>query len=189
VAVTDYPMPRLRPTTAPDDAGTAVAVAIVEPPAPPVAAVAAPAELAVAFDDTTASTPDAASAFATGSVASVIGANSIFALAAIEELEQQGDAAAAEDDDLAETFAPAPGGWKIQIAATPTQSSAEDLLNQARAKAGTVLASVSPYTEPVKAGNATLYRARFGGFASKEDARNACAYLTKRNFNCLAISN
>ena len=195
VAVTAYPMPRLRPTTAPDAAGAAVAavevVAVETTPAPPAEAVAAPAELAVAFDDTTASTPDAASAFAAGSVASVIGANSIFALEAIEELEQQGDAAAGEDEDLADTLAPTPAtsGWKIQIAATPSQSSAEELLDQARAKAATVLADVSPYTEPVQAGSATLYRARFGGFASKEAARSACAYLTKRNFNCLAISN
>ena len=46
----------------------------------------------------------------------------------------------------------------------------------------------SPYTEPVKIGHGTLYRARFAGFASKNQARAACAYLSKRDFRCLAIS-
>jgi D-alanyl-D-alanine carboxypeptidase len=191
VALSAYPLPRLRPTPAADAVGTAVAVAPEAPVASMApAAAAAPAALAEAFDDPADTTPDAVSAFATGSVASVIGANSIFALEAIEELEQQGDAGVG-DDDLAEAqaHAAATSGWKIQIAATPTQRSAEELLERARAKAAKVLADVSPYTEPVEAGNATLYRARFGGFASKESARAACAYLTKQNFNCLAISN
>jgi hypothetical protein len=81
-----------------------------------------------------------------------------------------------------------PKGWKIQLAATPSQSSAEAVLNRAAAKAGTVLARVAPYTEPVTKGGTTLYRARFGGFASKEVARAACSYLSKRDFSCLAIS-
>jgi hypothetical protein len=57
------------------------------------------------------------------------------------------------------------------------------------AKGSKVLAHASPYTEPVKSGSSTLYRARFAGFASKEAARSACAYLTKQKFNCLAIAN
>jgi cell division septation protein DedD len=181
VALAAYPMPRLRPTTP-----VAAAASAPIPLAPP-----APTGLEVA--ETTASTelPETAAAFASASVAQIIGANSIFALEAIDELEQQGDAGG-HDEDI-EAAAPAPAtamsGWKIQIAATPTQSSAEELLQAARAKAPTVLADVSPYTEPVQAGNATLYRARFGGFASKETARDACAYLTRKNFNCLAISN
>jgi len=181
VAVADYPMPRLRPTT------TVVADAAPLPIAPP----AAPAAPAVAQAAAPAELPETAAAFASASVAQIIGANSIFALEAIEELEQQGDAGGIDED--IEAAAPAPAtamsGWKIQIAATPTQTSAEELLASARAKAPQVLADATPYTEPVEAGNATLYRARFGGFADKESARDACAYLTKKNFNCLAISN
>jgi D-alanyl-D-alanine carboxypeptidase len=184
VAVADYPMPRLRPTT------TVVADAAPLPIAPP-AAPAAPAAPAVAQAAAPAELPETAAAFASASVAQIIGANSIFALEAIEELEQQGDAGGIDED--IEAAAPAPAtamsGWKIQIAATPTQTSAEELLASARAKAPQVLADATPYTEPVEAGNATLYRARFGGFADKESARDACAYLTKKNFNCLAISN
>ncbi|HEX9568936.1 MAG TPA: D-alanyl-D-alanine carboxypeptidase, partial [Rhodospirillales bacterium] len=185
VALADYPMPRLRPTTTvvvADGAPLPIAPP-AEPAAPPVAQAAAPA--------VPAELPETAAAFASASVAQIIGANSIFALEAIEELEQQGDAGGLEED--IEAAAPAPAtamsGWKIQIAATPTQTSAEELLESARAKAGQVLADATPYTEPVEAGNATLYRARFGGFADKETARAACTYLTKKNFNCLAISN
>ena len=181
VAIADYPMPRLRPTTTVvADAAPLPIAPPAEPAAPAVAQAAAPAEL-----------PETAAAFASASVAQIIGANSIFALEAIEELEQQGDAGGIDED--IEAAAPAPAtamsGWKIQIAATPTQTSAEELLASARAKAPQVLADATPYTEPVEAGNATLYRARFGGFADKESARDACAYLTKKNFNCLAISN
>jgi D-alanyl-D-alanine carboxypeptidase len=124
----------------------------------------------------------------TMSIASLVGANSIFAL----------DAAATEegDTDPGDETADAPpprslvmSGWRIQLAATPTQSAAEDLLDRALAKGSAVLAHASPYTEAVKAGNTTLYRARFAGFSDKESARNACAYLTRQKFNCLAVAN
>ena len=86
--------------------------------------------------------------------------------------------------------APAPviTGWKIQLAATPTQSSAEDILDRALSGGASVLGKASPYTEPVVRGETTLYRARFAGFAGKNEARAACAYLAKRDFDCLAIS-
>jgi D-alanyl-D-alanine carboxypeptidase len=152
--------------------------------------------------------------------ASVVGANSIFALAAVE----QGDASASEDVDvetitsaviasdkvgstieaaaeempapvevaaISEEQAVAPadiGGWKIQLAATPTEDSAKDILERAKAKAPKALASASAYTESVVKENVTLYRARFAGFAGKDEARAACAQLTKQKFACLALS-
>jgi D-alanyl-D-alanine carboxypeptidase len=123
-------------------------------------------------------------------VASLIGANSIFALEADPEaqafVQQEGDAAADED---AEAPATATDGWKIQIAATDTQKSAQQVLDRALAEAPKLLADAAPYTEPVDAGNSTLYRARFGGFPDKASARAACAQLARHNFNCLAISN
>jgi D-alanyl-D-alanine carboxypeptidase len=80
------------------------------------------------------------------------------------------------------------GGWKIQIAATPTQAAALDMLARAQAKAPIVLGDVAPHTETVVKGETTLYRARFVGFADKKSANAACAYLTKREFACLAIA-
>ena len=64
-------------------------------------------------------------------------------------------------------FSPiSPGGggrWKIQLAASPSQASAAKLLKDARAKAGDLLASTEPVTQPVVKGDSTLYRARFVG--------------------------
>ena len=133
--------------------------------------------------------------------ASIVGANSIFALAAVE----QGDASAAEEaEDAAASIAaaveevevalaePSPqvtSGWKIQLAATPTQSSALEILDNARAKAPQVLANAAPYTETVVKEDITLYRARFAGFSDKAEARAACAQLTRHKFACLALSN
>ncbi len=148
--------------------------------------------------------------------ASVVGANSIFALAAVED---QGDAAMPEEVEqvLAEQAAPPPtvepqtvatiaapepqaqpapsapsrtaSGWKIQLAAVPSEKSALEILSNARSKAPQVLADASPYTETVVKEDVTLYRARFAGFAGKEDARAACAHLTKKEFACLALRN
>jgi D-alanyl-D-alanine carboxypeptidase len=81
-----------------------------------------------------------------------------------------------------------PRGWKIQIGAAPSRSSAQAILEKAKAKAPKLLASAAPYTEPVVKGSVTLYRARFGGFEDKDAARDACNYLAKRDFSCLALS-
>ena len=118
------------------------------------------------------------------SVASLVGANSIFAL----DAGDQGDAAVEEDASDAASPGAVITGWKIQLAATPTQSSAEDILDRALSGGASVLGKASPYTEPVVRGETTLYRARFAGFAGKNEARAACAYLAKRDFDCLAIS-
>jgi D-alanyl-D-alanine carboxypeptidase len=79
-------------------------------------------------------------------------------------------------------------GWKIQIAAAPSEAGALEMLESARASAGGVLNTASPYTEPVVKGSTTLYRARFAGFAGKTEAKAACAHLTKQKFACYAIA-
>jgi cell division septation protein DedD len=98
-------------------------------------------------------------------------------------------AAHASEPPPAETARVIASGWKIQLAATPTQSSAQEILERARAKAPTLLADASPYTETVVKEDVTLYRARFVGFADKDAARAACAQLVKQKFSCLALSN
>jgi D-alanyl-D-alanine carboxypeptidase len=80
-------------------------------------------------------------------------------------------------------------GWKIQLAAVPTEASALEILNNARSKAPQVLSKASPYTETVVKEEVTLYRARFAGFSDKDEARAACAHLTKKDFACLALRN
>ena len=111
---------------------------------------------------------------------------SVASLAAEDE-RSQGDIG---DDDAATTPPPvAATGWKIQLAATPTEATARALLESAMDKAPKVLAKASPFTERVVKNSVTLYRARFAGFASKQAARDACDALTKQKFTCLALSN
>ena len=96
-----------------------------------------------------------------------------------------------DDDDASDATPPtsksAPG-WKIQLGATPSKDAAEDILDRALSRGSQVLGDAAPYTETVVRGEMTLYRARFAGFVGKDQARAACAYLAKRDFQCLAIS-
>jgi D-alanyl-D-alanine carboxypeptidase len=105
-----------------------------------------------------------------------------------DDASDQGDAGA--NDDSADATRPDNHpGWRIQIAAAPTQAGAEDMLDRALSRGGKVLAHASPYTEPVKSGSGTVYRARFAGFSSKEAARSACNFLVRHKFSCLAVGN
>jgi len=85
--------------------------------------------------------------------------------------------------------APPPGGWHIQIGATPSEDAARRLLSDARSRAGDILGSADPFTQPVKKAGTVLYRARFAGFSGKQEARTACANLKRRSFSCLAVPN
>ncbi len=170
----DLPVPQPRPTF--DDGSTASVANAAPPSAFPAPATAADQPAGPAPTD----------------IASLVGANSIFALDAVDQTNgqpvDQGDASSEDDSSDAASPNAVISGWKIQIAATPTQSAAEDILDRALSKGSAVLAQASPYTEPVTVSGNTLYRARFAGFASKNKARAACAYLTRRDFKCLAIS-
>jgi len=175
----DMPLPRIRPVL------DGVATASVAPAPKIVAAVAAPA-MPRAQAAPSAPPPEGST------VASLIGANSVFALAAVDTVDDatidQGDTSADEDTSDAAVPGVVITGWKIQLAATPTQTSAEDILDRALSNAPSVLGDATPYTEPVESGGTTLYRARFAGFAGKDEARAACAYLSKRKFDCLALA-
>ena len=81
------------------------------------------------------------------------------------------------------------GDWQVQIAAAPTREGATRLLQQAQAKAGSVLKSAEPVTQPVIKSGETLYRARFAGFSGKSEARAVCASLKRKSINCLAVPN
>jgi D-alanyl-D-alanine carboxypeptidase len=87
--------------------------------------------------------------------------------------------------------APAPAkavvrsGWMIQLAAADSDAKAREILSNAKAKSGTALASAEPFTESVTKGNATFYRARFGGF-DEDGAQAACKAVKRAGFNCFA---
>jgi D-alanyl-D-alanine carboxypeptidase len=79
-------------------------------------------------------------------------------------------------------------GWVIQVGAYPAESEAKERLALAKSKASRLLASASPFTEPVQKGETTLYRARFAGF-EREQAEAACKFLKRNDVDCLAVRN
>jgi D-alanyl-D-alanine carboxypeptidase len=78
-------------------------------------------------------------------------------------------------------------GWSIQVASSPSEVEARALLTQTTKKAGNALADASPYTVTFDKGGVTYYRARFGGFETKNDAWNACKSLKKKKIECYAV--
>jgi serine-type D-Ala-D-Ala carboxypeptidase (penicillin-binding protein 5/6) len=78
-------------------------------------------------------------------------------------------------------------GWQIQISAAPSADAARALLAQAQSEGGAPLVSASPYTEAVGKGPNAVYRARFVGFQSREDATSACDALKKRSYDCMLL--
>ncbi len=84
-----------------------------------------------------------------------------------------------------EREASAEGGWLIQIGATDDAAKAHDLLNRARERNRAMLGSAKPYTEKVRKGEDTFYRARFAGLDSTS-AESACRSLKRSGFSCFA---
>jgi D-alanyl-D-alanine carboxypeptidase len=76
-------------------------------------------------------------------------------------------------------------GWVIQIGASDDEAKVADLLTQARAKSGAILASAKPLAEKVAKGEDVFYRARFAGLDSAS-AESACRSLKKSGFSCFA---
>ena len=76
-------------------------------------------------------------------------------------------------------------GWVIQIGASDDEAKVADLLTQARAKSGAILASAKPVAEKVAKGEDVFYRARFAGLDSAS-AESACRSLKKSGFSCFA---
>lgn len=78
--------------------------------------------------------------------------------------------------------------WVVQIAATPLEATAEDMLAEAKRSAGSALASATAFTEAVNTGSQTLYRARFAGFETKSEANAACETLKRSSYACYAVA-
>ncbi len=79
---------------------------------------------------------------------------------------------------------PARSGFVIQLGATDDESKARAILDNAKSRNRTILADASAFTEKVQKGDATLFRARFGGFDDNKDAIAACGALKRTGFNC-----
>ncbi len=78
-------------------------------------------------------------------------------------------------------------GTMIQIGASDQMGKANELLAKARGKAP-ALAGATPFTEKVKTGSGTLYRARFAGLTETK-AEAACKSLKRSGFSCFTTKN
>lgn len=80
-----------------------------------------------------------------------------------------------------------PSGWAVQVASSPKQSEAQAFLDKTAKQAPKVLADASGFTVAFDKDGETYYRARFGGFGSKDAAWNACNALKKKKITCYAV--
>lgn len=80
-----------------------------------------------------------------------------------------------------------PTGWQIQISAANSQKKADALLAKARSKSHRVLRTAKTFTQEIVSRGVTLYRARFVGFKSKTQAKQACRDLKRKRFSCITL--
>jgi len=80
-----------------------------------------------------------------------------------------------------------PSGWAIQVASSPKQSEAQAFLDKTTKQAPKVLADAAGFTVAFDKDGVTYYRARFGGFGSKDAAWKACTALKKKKIECYAV--
>ena len=80
----------------------------------------------------------------------------------------------------------AAGGFKIQLAAVKSREEARATAERARREYGSQLGTRPYEIDETRFGNATFYRARFGAFASIQEAKALCASLRNNGVDCLA---
>ncbi len=105
----------------------------------------------------------------------------------VEQGYAEPDPARMADIDPVSTASVAPSGWAIQVASSPSEIEARAFLARTNKQASAILAEASGYTVTFDKGGVTYYRARFGGFSSKNDAWNACGALKKKKIDCYAV--
>ena len=69
----------------------------------------------------------------------------------------------------------------------PSESEAIAFLSSTKERAGRLLADAASFTETFDMKGTTYYRARFGGFDSKDEAWDVCGALKKKDISCYAI--
>ena len=90
----------------------------------------------------------------------------------------------AQADPVTTATTSARSGYVIQLGASDDEKKARTILDNAKSRNKTTLADASAFTEKVQKGDATLFRARFGGFDDNKDANAACGALKKTGFSC-----
>lgn len=76
--------------------------------------------------------------------------------------------------------------WVVQIGAAPSEDGARSLLQEATTQMS-VLTDLRPYVEQTVNSGQTYYRARFAGFAGRDEAQTICNQIKQKNMSCLAV--
>lgn len=79
-------------------------------------------------------------------------------------------------------------GWQIQLAAGTNRDELKSLLLRVQRNNPSLLREAEMHMPRASGGARPVYRARFAGFDSKSEARNACKALKRQKMDCLAIS-
>ena len=101
-------------------------------------------------------------------------------------LDERLGVGAADAVDPVVTASTRPDGWAVQIGSSPSQGDAFAALVRAGKDASGILGNASAFIEEFNNKGTTYYRARFGGFGSKDQAWNACNALKKQKIDCFA---
>ncbi|WP_210162553.1 D-alanyl-D-alanine carboxypeptidase [Cucumibacter marinus] len=78
------------------------------------------------------------------------------------------------------------GSWAVQVGAAPSEDGANRLLTDVSSKYG-ALRDYRPYVEITSRDGQTFFRARYVGFAGRDEASAVCRALKERDINCLAM--
>jgi len=76
--------------------------------------------------------------------------------------------------------------WVVQIGAPPSAQAAERMLNDATRRISG-LNNLRSYVEQFEKTGQVFYRARFSGFAKREQAVSVCQQIKQQNISCLAV--
>ncbi|MGN6461113.1 MAG: SPOR domain-containing protein, partial [Pseudolabrys sp.] len=79
-------------------------------------------------------------------------------------------------------------GWFIQVGALESEKEAKERLSEVRSAVKALLKNAEAYTETVKKGSRTFYRARFAGF-DEAGATKACREIKASKFVCMPARN
>jgi D-alanyl-D-alanine carboxypeptidase len=101
-------------------------------------------------------------------------------------VEQKQPAPIAQVAEATPAAAAPVSGWIVQIGAAPSEGGANSLLADATARIGE-LSGFKPFVERFEKNGQTFFRARFGGFAGRDDASGMCNQLKKAKMSCLAM--
>ena len=96
--------------------------------------------------------------------------------------------AEASPAQLASAAAPvAPAeGWIVQVGAAPTEQGAKSLISDAATRING-LDAFRPLVERFEKNGQIFFRARFAGFAGRDDATGMCGELKRVKMSCLAM--